>query len=269
MNRLITEGFSIENAFKALNAKPKASKKQIRESLNEASQDTAQQVLDELKTRIREERIPKDDTFIRCGDEIFSVSWEDDPETLDVSDIEDFIEDSYDEQDNVTINKIISDFTNVNLTLTDRYGGRLTFGIMTSWEYCDDFDDIAEAASTDVPQVKAKRNLVKSMSIEEAFKTLSIKEEFENVGTYPYLYISLTGDEYEDIMTDEEIDKAYSTNTFTDKMWLKGEAYITKENGYYQVSWGDFDDYREASSIEKCKKIVQNYHPYGFKWLNQ
>lgn len=114
-----------------------------------------------------------------------------------------------------------------------------------------------------------KRNLVESMSIEEAFKALRIKEDFENIGTYPYLYISITGDEYVDTMTDEEISNAYSTDTFTDDMWLKGEAYITKENGSYQVSWGDFDDYREASSIEKCKKIVQKYYPYGFKWLHQ
>lgn len=116
-----------------------------------------------------------------------------------------------------------------------------------------------------------KRNIVESYSIEEAFKSLNnrgkFNEDFENVATLEYMYISNTGDEYEDIMTDEEIDNAYNTESFTDEMWLKGEAYITKENGSYQVSWGDFDDYREASSIEKCKKIVQKYHPYGFKWI--
>lgn len=117
------------------------------------------------------------------------------------------------------------------------------------------------------------KNLSESMSIEEAFKALNnkskcIKEDFEDVATYEYMYISNTGDEYEDFMTDEEIDNAYNTSTFTDKMWLKGEASITKEGGSYQVSWGEFDDYHEASSIAACKAIVKRYHPNGFRWIN-
>ena len=116
-----------------------------------------------------------------------------------------------------------------------------------------------------------ERDILESFSIEEAFRALNnrgkVNEDFENVSTLEYMYISNTGDEYEDIMTDEEIDNAYANEIFTDEMWLKGEAYITKENGSYQVSWGEFDDYHEASSIQKCKAIVKKYYPYGFKWV--
>lgn len=103
---------------------------------------------------------------------------------------------------------------------------------------------------------------------EESLKQRSqINENFNEVGTYPYMYISNTGDEYQDTMSDEEINQAYELKQFSDKMWLKSEAHITSEDGSYQVSWGEFDDYRTASSVAACKKIVQKYYPYGFRWL--
>ena len=122
--------------------------------------------------------------------------------------------------------------------------------------------------SSNIPHIELPFGIISINKSDALDESRSIKEEFIDHATYPYMYISNTGDEYVDMnMSDEDIDKAYETGRFSDEMWLKSEAWITKEGDQYQVSWGDFDDYVECDTIKECKKVVQEYYPYGFRWL--
>ena len=71
-----------------------------------------------------------------------------------------------------------------------------------------------------------------------------LMEDFESVGILTYRYY------------DEDADE-----------WVESEAEITKEAGWYQVSWGGLDSYIECSSIDDCKNAVESYYDSDFEWL--
>lgn len=111
--------------------------------------------------------------------------------------------------------------------------------------------------------------LNRAHKLDEANHLKQICEDFEQVGSYPYKYVP---DDYQDIenegvaITEDEFYAAWESRLFPDNMWLTSEAVVTKEGGYYQVSWGGNDDYTEFSSINECKKFVSRHYEY-FQWI--
>lgn len=116
--------------------------------------------------------------------------------------------------------------------------------------------------------VKDQHELKKlQKSLNEAVRSIEGKYKFKYIAddNVPYLEMG---------MTEEEIDYAFDNNRFPSKMWLEGEAVITKNKDedygtFYEVSWtGDMSDYVECSTIAKCKEAVEKYGMfYKIQWI--
>lgn len=97
-----------------------------------------------------------------------------------------------------------------------------------------------------------------------------ITEAIIEIGTYPFKYIPDDSAHFEEHnVSDEEFEIMYKTGKYPEELWLDGEAFITKEDGFYQVSWNnDVTDYSECESIAECKKAVEQCGMFlKVKWL--
>ena len=99
----------------------------------------------------------------------------------------------------------------------------------------------------------------------------SLKESFDEVGTFTYRYVpDDIGDLPEDVLekyTEEQIDEFIESKNIPDDLWLTSEAFITYEDGSYQVSHGGWDDYRFYSTIEDCIQDVEGWYDI-FEWVD-
>ena len=125
-------------------------KKKLTESIDNMD-DIVVPFITQLKNQVIEENIPQDDSFIRCGDEVFSVSWSIDPLNITEEEAKDFIENFLDEDLSVT--DLVSYFINENLTLRDYWGEYVDFSIMTSWEYANGFEDEYDDYDDDIDEM--------------------------------------------------------------------------------------------------------------------
>ncbi len=98
----------------------------------------------------------------------------------------------------------------------------------------------------------------------------TLKEDFDEVGTYTYRYIPEDPIDYVFHgveIDDDEFDAAVESGNFTPEMWLTSEACITEEDGWYQVSLGGMDDYTEFETVEECKEYVEGHYEH-FEWVD-
>ena len=120
------------------------------------------------------------------------------------------------------------------------------------------------------------RDLIEALNrahrLDEAMYKKCISEDFQQVGSYPYMYVS----EDPEVDYSEEIFNKYNWDEMFDRwkanprsvpkeLWLRSKAVITKEDGWYQVSYGGLDDYEEFDSLASCKKHVASQYDI-FKW---
>lgn len=91
--------------------------------------------------------------------------------------------------------------------------------------------------------------------------------------TLPYKYVSEDLSDYDDNIqeTYEDIWEAALSKWEADprkvpeSMWKYSEAVVTNEDGFLQVSWGDWDNYEEMSSLASCKEHVASQYRI-FRW---
>lgn len=99
----------------------------------------------------------------------------------------------------------------------------------------------------------------------------SLKESFDEVGTFTYRYVPDDIDDLpEDVLekyTEEQIEEFIESKNIPDDLWLTSEAFITYEEGSYQVSHGGWDDYRFYSTIEDCIHDVEGWYDI-FEWVD-
>lgn len=91
--------------------------------------------------------------------------------------------------------------------------------------------------------------------------------------TLKYLYVSedlsdyseSVQAEYEDAWDDLLSTWEDNPRSVPVELWKSSEAFITKEDGWLQVSWGGLDSYEEFSTLSDCKDHVASQYPI-FRW---
>lgn len=97
-----------------------------------------------------------------------------------------------------------------------------------------------------------------------------MNESFSSPVEFRYKYISDDYSDYEDIMSEEEYDAACSSENFPDNMWKRSSAVITKEDGWYQVSYHGLDNYREFADFDSCIELVNDNDWYvAIEWIDE